>query len=210
MNQVSSRAALLRSCAVASAVAAACLGALALLPRPPFALDHVRILSGTATLTAEQLEQYRHYLRLNLSVDGVFLLGQVMTWIGYAVVTRSRVLAASIAIIGIGGAGLDLLENEIRWSVAARLADGAATPAIGTLWEVVVGLSFWASYVAALLAAVAIVPFGRAARLASAVGVFGIAAAAARYEFDFLPSFLWLIAWHVVSAQFLAAESKRG
>lgn len=196
----------LRIAAVASAGAAVCLIVLAFLPRPPFAYSHGRIVAGSQVLTSEQAEQYTAYLRANLSFDAVYLLGHVLTWLGYAalVARRQRVVAGALAAVGLASGGLDLLENEVRWAVAGSLGTAsAAGPAVGLVWETVVGMSFWAIYVAALATSAAIFSMGRLGRLTAAVGFLCVPAAAVVYARGFFFSFLWLIAWHAVSAAFL-------
>ncbi len=199
----------LRVCSAASAVAAACLVVLAFLPRPPFPYDHGRIISGAQVLSPGQVGPYTDYLEANLAFDGVYLLGHLLTWVGYAAVLRGQrrpagaVAGAVVAAVGLLSGGLDLLENSVRWVVVGGLEDGFAGPAVGAAWGVVVEMSFWATYVAAVVAGAAVLGRGRWGLLAGSVGLLCVPAALALYPTGFFYSFLWLIAWQATSAAFL-------
>ncbi len=203
-----------RVCGTASLLAAACLVVLAFLPRPPFAYSHEDIVWGAQQLTSEQLPEYLRYLKANLSFDGIYLLGHVMTWIGFGslIAERRPTLGSAITWVGIASCGLDLLENSMRWVVVGHLQDGAAGPAVGFVWSSAVEMSFWAIYVATLLTSADLVGRGKPGLLVGSVGFLCVPAALVLYWRGFFASFVWLILWHTVSAGYLwsgAAQSER-
>lgn len=64
-----------------SAIAAAALAGMAVLPRPLQA-SHFDIFAGVKQLTPAQLDEYIRYLYANITLDSVDLLGHIGMWFG--------------------------------------------------------------------------------------------------------------------------------
>ena len=197
---------LTRAAALASAVAAAALVVLAFLPRPSPPISHFEVLSGKRVLQPAELAEYLAYLRSNLAGDSLYLLGHIGTWWGYAARLRRSApgIAALLAGLGLLSGGLDFVENEIRWALLSTLREGLPIPAgWGTVWELVVGLSFWAIFIPALLTAATLWSRHPADRTMACLASVCAVTAPWTYYGGFFPSFIWLITWHAASAIYL-------
>jgi hypothetical protein len=78
---------------------------------------------------------------------------------GYAVVIsgRSGIVATAVAALGVLSGFLDFVENSIRSSLASAISERTTVdPNWGVAWDVVVGLSFWAILIPAVLASLSI------------------------------------------------------
>lgn len=189
--------------ALGAAGAAIALVILALLPRPFAPMDHFSILSGSARLTEEQLIAYRSYVSSNLTIDSFYLLAHSVMWLGLAHILSARNirLGALVLTFGLLGAGLDFLENELRWTAMATLSSGNM-PASSYLaiWQTVYSLSFWALFIASLFTGIGVARSSRCGNIVAAWSLIGVFAALSIFKAGFFPSFLWLIVWHASCA----------
>lgn len=196
-----------------SAVAAAALAGMAVLPRPVGQTGHFDIFAGIKKLTPAQLDEYIRYLYANFTLDSVYLLGHIGMWLGLALIIwgRSRLLAAVLAGVGLMSGLSDFLENEIRLAIVSGLENQLAIgPHWAMIWSVVVGISIWLIYAAAALAAIGMWrrrPFGWLVALFGALGV-------ATIPFSLLWGwskvwYVWLIVWHLLASVVLFWEARR-
>jgi len=192
-----------RAGAASAALAAAALVVLAVLPRPFAPLDHLAILAGSVRLTPEQFIAYKGYVSNNLTVDSFYLLAHSVMWAGLAqrVSRHSRRLGTLVLTSGLLGAGLDFLENELRWAAMTTLSSGNLPSAsyVAT-WATGFGLSFWLLFIAALFTGLGVARSSRCGNLVAAWSLIGACVAASSFKAGFLPAFLWLIVWHVFCA----------
>lgn len=211
MSETNREQFLLRFFAGAAGVAALALIVLALLPRP-FAIDHFAILLNPAGLTPDRLASYADYLASNLSVDGVYLLGHIGMWAGYALLIRRRQPGIAAFVLGLGllSGMLDFLENAVRWSLVQGLLLGAeVSPAWAYVWKIVLELSFVAIFVTVLVVVPFVLNRNWTGKLLAVVSGFGLAGVLTVYTGGYLVSFLWLILWHLTSAIVLWVEAGR-
>ena len=191
---------------VGACVAFIALLAIAFLPRPFPAMDHFSILSGVTVLSPEELAAYKNYVASNLTLDSLYLIGHFLMWLGYSayLYKSSKLLAAAIAVLGFFSAWLDFTENEIRWASLEFLLADRNPPITEILaWQTTFGLSFWILFLCTFTCGIAIMGSSLNQKITSAVAILGLFIAPLSYHFGFLPAFLWLILWHVVSAVFL-------
>jgi hypothetical protein len=189
--------------AFGAAAATVALVALALLPRPFAPMDHLSILSGSAHLTGEQLIAYKSYIESNFTVDSFYLMAHSIMWLGLAnlLSARSPRLGSLVLIFGLLGAALDLLENQLRWAAMTILFSGnLPTASYVAIWQTVFGLSFWALFLASIFTGIGVARSSRCGNVVAAWSLIGIFVASSIFKAGFLPSFLWLILWHISCA----------
>lgn len=188
---------------IAATVATVTLLVIALLPRPFAPMDHLAILAGFVHLSAAQLVAYKSYVSSNLMADSIYLLAHSVMWfaLSHLVSASSIRLGSLVLAFGLFGAGLDFLENELRWAAMTTLTAGnLPAPSYVAIWQTVFGLSFWALFIASLFTGVGVARLSRWGNVVAIWSLIGILVAAAIFKTGFLPSFLWLIVWHVVCA----------
>lgn len=187
--------------AFGAAAATAALVVIALLPRPFVPMDHLSILSGSVRLTGEQLVAYKSYVSSNLTIDSFYLLAHAVMWLGLAHLLSARNirLGSLVLTFGLLGAGFDFLENELRWAAMAMLSSGnLPTSSYVAIWQTVFGLSFWALFIASILTGIGVARSSRCGNVVAAWSLIGGFVASSIFKAGFLPSFLWLIAWHAL------------
>lgn len=195
-----------------SFIALAGLLAMAVLPRPFPGMDHFPLLSGLVHLEPELFAGYASYVRHNLALDSVYLLGHAVMWLGMASVAakESSRVAGLLAVLGLLSAGLDFAENEMRWSALRALSVGQPLPvSLLADWQTLFGLSFWAVFLSALTAGISVAHRKGTARLISALAGALMLVAPAVYLTGHFPAFLWLIAWHAAAGVFLWTQRNR-
>ena len=203
--------------AIASLVACLALIALALIPRPPFNFGHSAIFSGRQLLNETELASYLTYLKRNLTIDSIYLLGHVGMWLGFgALLARRRNRDGRvIVVLGLISGALDLLENEIRWAIASALPSSSSTSWALT-WDVIVGMSFWALLITTLLTVMQLWSERTLDRIISLIGLGCIPGVCLIYFSGYRLTFVWMIVWHGASAVYLwmsadlAADHRKG
>lgn len=191
---------------VGSLVAFVSLVVMAFLPRPFSPMDHFSILSGLKTLSGPEFATYKRYVASNLTWDSLYLFGHVFMWLGYGVYIGKRHTLPAILVVSLGlfSAGLDFIENEMRWSAITSLGSGGKICiSYAMFWKTLFGLSFWALFISAFICGVA--TFGKSAlqKLPGLIAIPGLFVAILSYQFGFLPAFLWIMLWHIMSGIFL-------
>ena len=196
---------------IAAGVACLSLLALAFIARPPFAVDQLAVLTGTRTLSELEAAAYVSYLRKNLTIDSFYLLAHMGMWFGYAAVLRARSvrLGGPLLALGLIGAVLDFVENEMRWVLATDVSRHIVFPSWGVGWQIVVGLSFWFLLMAAVWLAISISSSRLGDRAMSAVSLGCLVGVATIYVKGYLVTFLWMIIWHAAGTIYLWRESLR-
>jgi hypothetical protein len=197
------RSHILTAASVAAIVACISLIALAVIPRPPFSFSHSDILSGRQTLNAHELASYLVYLKRNLTIDSVYLLGHVGMWLGFGTLLQRRGgRGGLIIVLGLISGALDLMENEIRWAIAPSLPSSASA-SWTVAWEITVGMSFWALLITTLLAIMQLWSQERLDRIICLIGLGCIPGICLIYFSGYLLTFIWMIIWHGMSAIYL-------
>ena len=162
----------------------------------------VSVLAGAPAPAADVLMEYQRALGLLFTLDGVFLAGWLLAWIGLYRVIRKRHLVYAVLSLGFGlaGAVLDFGENSLIWGAAGSLAAGQ-TLAPGWLqtWKAVQHLSYWFPYIAAVFAALSVWSGRALDRIISLIGTVLVVAAAAGLYFPAfsLVSNVWFLVWFV-------------
>lgn len=194
--------------AVAAAVACLSLIALALIPRPPFPFGHSAIFSGRQSLSGGELAAYLIYLKRNLTIDSIYLLGHVGMWLGFGTLLARQAshFGRLIVVLGVTSGALDLLENEIRWAIASSLPS-AASPSWTLAWEVTVGMSFWVLLITTLLTVMQLWSKRRRDRIMCFIGLGCIPGICLIYFSGYLLTFVWMIVWHGAAAIYLWARA---
>ena len=197
--------------AIAACVACLSLLALAFIARPPFAVDQFAVLTGTRALSDVEAAAYLSYLKKNLTIDSFYLLAHIGMWFGYAAVLKARGVRLGGALLALGliGAVLDFVENEMRWVLATDLSRHMASPSWGVVWQIVVGMSFWLLLMAAVWLAISIWSARLTDRAMSAVSLGCLIGVATIYAKGYLVTFLWMIIWHAAGTIYLWRESLR-
>lgn len=161
-------------------------------------------------LTAEQLIAYKRYASSNLTIDSFYLLAHTVMWFGlsHLVSARNNRLGSLVLTFGLLGAGFDFVENELRWAIMTPLVSGNF-PASSNLvtWQIMFGLSFWTLFVASIFTGIGVARSSRSGNIVAVLSLIGVFVASSIYKAGFLPSFLWLIAWHA-SCAFLLWNSR--
>jgi len=196
---------LVRCGAVAAMVAFVALVVLALLPRP-LGDKHFEILTGFAQLSTADKSNYLFYLKTNFAVDSIYLLGHIIMWLGFSVVigARSGILGTAVAVIGVSGAFLDFLENEMRWSFVLGLTRGLPADISGVYaWNTVTAMSYWTIIVAAVVTSIGVWSVDPRNKWLSFIGMAGLATVPFIYSSGHVATFLWIVLWHGAGAWFL-------
>lgn len=196
----------MEACAIWAAIAAIALVVLAFIPRPAFEFEHFDVLSGRQALSDVATADYLRYLRANLTVDSFYILGFIMTWIGYGrlIAHRSRLMGVAVAASGVIAGSLDFLENEFRWGMAELVRRGIpVSSAWPAAWSVILGLSFWAVFFPLALTVIGTWDDGKFGRWVSVLGILGLLTAVNLRYSGFFWAFIWLMLWQLASAAFL-------
>lgn len=191
--------------AIGALLACTSLIALALIARPALEMNHAAILSGRKLLSPLETASYLSYLRKNLTVDSFYLLGHIAMWLGFAALLdeRGSRYGRLIAILGIMSGGLDFAENEVRWAIAGSLDASPMSSAWTTVWQVTVGMSFWAVLITTLLTAIMIWSSQGRDRIMTLIGLACLPGVCGIYYAGYLVTFLWMILWHGSSTVYL-------
>ncbi len=109
---------LLRLGAVGAALSTLLLVAMAFTAQPA-GMDYpgLEALTGQRTLSAADLQAYLGGIRLLFALDGLFLAGWILAWVGIGELVRSRqpLLGWLTLIFGLLGALFDFGENSLIW-----------------------------------------------------------------------------------------------
>jgi hypothetical protein len=180
----------------------------------PVGSSDVAVLGGQVTLSAADVSRYQKFTGISLGIDTVFIFASMLAWLGIADSVRRRGMSSWAMVIfafGILGAGLDLLENTIIWTLIDLQRQGYP-PQLGvvTAWTVVQQASYWPTYVAALLTALLLPWRGWPATGLGLLGTIGVfVAGAAVYVSSLAPTiWWWWILWFAFTAWLLARDAR--
>lgn len=169
-------------------------------------------LTGALTLTPDEQAAYLSGMQVLYLLDGIFLLGWVVAWVGLAelVRTRYRILGLLTLVLGLAGALCDLCENSIIWSVLQSGVWGVSSGGDWVIpWKAVQHMSYWLPFLGAVIAACGLWSEKALDRLTAAVGGLLVAGAAAGLYLSQLSllSNLWFLLWFACLAWLLWRRS---
>lgn len=116
----------------------------------------VEALTGDLALSSGDLSSYLNGLQILFVLDGIFLVGWLVSWVGIAEIVRSRyrIFGILTLIFGLAGALFDFGENSIIWGVIQNFQAGRAPGSEWVIpWKAVQHLSYWLPFIGAVLAA---------------------------------------------------------
>lgn len=169
-------------------------------------------LTGQITLAPADLDAYLMGMRTLFTLDGLFLVGWLLAWLGLFVLvrTRSPLLGWLTLGFGLAGALFDFSENSFILGALTVLAAGQlpSTDWIAA-WKAVQHLSYWLPYLGAVFAGLALWSRRRLDRVTALLGTLGVAIAAAGLYFPALAlaANLWFLLWFVNAALLLARRA---
>lgn len=114
------------------------------------------ILAQNIELPLTGLARYTVIFQVYMVTDTVFVIGEMIAWMGIAalVQTRARSLGRVVRILGLLGASLDFVQNAIDWSLIRGQHLGTLPqPSWFVVWTIVSQFSYLLTYTAAAMAA---------------------------------------------------------
>lgn len=204
---------ILRIGAMGAAVSTLMLLLMAMISFPKgLAYPGLEVLSGTLLFGPDEMEVYLNGMRILFTLDGLFLVGWIVSWIGLAELIRSRfpLFGLLTLVLGLTGAMLDMTENSIIWGVIQQKAFGSmATPDWIIPWKAIQHLSYWLPFIAAVLAAAGLWSKKPLDRIVALIGSVGILPAVAGLYFPNLSLLanLWFLIWFASAAVLLWRRS---
>lgn len=172
----------------------------------------VEALTGDLALSTGEMISYLSGIQILFVLDGIFLVGWLVGWVGLAELVRSRVPLFGVLtlIFGIAGALFDFGENSIIWGVIQNFQAGRALGSDWVIpWKAVQHLSYWLPFIGAVFAACGLWSAKTLDRVTAIVGtVFVVAAAIGLYLPDYsLLSNVWFLLWFACVALLLWRRS---
>lgn len=110
-------------------------------------------------LSSADQSAYLTGMRLLFALDGLFLAGWILAWVGIGELVRARQPLLGWLTLGFGLAGalFDFSENSLIWGALQTFQNGQMmTPGWVIGWKAVQHLSYWLPFLAAALAAPAL------------------------------------------------------
>lgn len=166
------------------------------------------VLTGRLALSPAELPAYLAGMRLLFVLDGFFLAGWLVAWVGLFHLLRSRApLFAWLSLaLGLIGGFLDFSENSLILGALQTFQSGQMmTPGWVIAWKAVQHLSYWLPFLGALFAAPALWQGHWAEKAAALVSsVLLVPAVIGLYFPDLilLPN-LWFLVWFLALSQIL-------
>jgi hypothetical protein len=172
----------------------------------------VEALTGDLTLSTSEMTSYLGGIQFLFVLDGIFLVGWLVSWVGLAELVRSRYPLFGILtlIFGLAGALFDFGENSIIWGVVQNLQAGRALGSDWViLWKAVQHLSYWLPFIGAVFAACGLWSAKTLDRATSIIGTVLVAVATIGL---YLPGYsllsnLWFLLWFACVALLLWRRS---
>jgi hypothetical protein len=157
-------------------------------------------LTGETILSASEHLSYVKEMQMLFILDGIFLMGWILSWVGLAELVRSRyrIFGILTLIFGLAGAIFDLSENAIIWGVIQNYIAGRIS---GTdwiiLWKAVQQMSYWFPFIGAIFAACALWSVKKLDQATVFIGTIFVAGAVIGL---YLPGYsllsnLWFLCW---------------
>ena len=115
------------------------------------------VLRGQMQLNDSQFTAYVFSIRLDMWLDGFFLIACLLAWIGLAVRIHEthKTLAILMLVLALLGILLDFTENAFVWFTLKQIMNGLKPGnAWYTPWHISQQLSYWLAFIPAILASV--------------------------------------------------------
>ena len=166
------------------------------------------VLAGKMQLSSEDLAQYTNFFGVFLAIDGLFVIGWIVGWVGIAFLVRARSpwLGVVVLVTGLVPALLDLAENEIMWAmIQGYQLDFPPQPSWFTAWKISRQLSYWIFYAAAALAGLGLWSDRLLDRLVTIVGTVLMAVVTPSLYLGSLPvaASAWFLVWFACTSVLL-------
>jgi hypothetical protein len=113
-------------------------------------------LTGQLMLSGAEQAQYFNGMRLIFVLDGIFLAGWLLSWVGLSTLVRSRLPLFGLLTLffGLAGALCDFTENSIIWGVLQQYSAGLLNESTWVIfWKAVQHISYWLPFLGAVFAA---------------------------------------------------------
>jgi hypothetical protein len=114
------------------------------------------ILAKKIELSSMDLPRYTAGFQGLLIVDTVFVISEMIAWVGLAALlqTRAHPLGRVVLVLGLLSASLDFVQNAIDWSlIRGQHLSISPQPGWFVVWTVVSQLSYLLTYAAAVMTA---------------------------------------------------------
>jgi len=169
-------------------------------------------LTGKLVLSTSEKSAYLSGMQTLYILDGIFLTGWVVAWIGLAELVRSRwrLFGLLSLTFGLAGAMFDFSENSIIWGVLQSYQLGVLSGSAWVIpWKAVQHMSYWLPFIGAILAACGLWSEKNLDRVTVIVGSVFVAAAAIGLYLPGLSllSNLWFLIWFACLAWLLWRRS---
>ncbi|MBI9050820.1 MAG: hypothetical protein JEZ00_15475 [Anaerolineaceae bacterium] len=169
-------------------------------------------LTGELPLNGAEQTLYLNAMRTLFILDGLFLLGWILSWVALGKLVHSRLPLFGLLtlIFGLAGALLDFSENSIIWGVIQNFASGAVqSNAWIVSWKAVQHLSYWLPFIGAVFAACALWSKNLLDKLTAITGTLLVIPAVMGL---YLPAFamfsnVWFLLWFAIVAVLLWRRS---
>jgi hypothetical protein len=115
------------------------------------------VLSGQMQLSSSQFAAYVFSIRLDLWLDGLFLIGCLLAWMGLTLHIHGthKTLALATLILAVLGILLDFTENTFVWCTLKQVINGDNPgSAWYTPWHISQQLSYWLAFIPAVLSSI--------------------------------------------------------
>ena len=157
-------------------------------------------LTGSIVLSAGEKNAFLTGMQTLYILDGVFLMGWILAWVGLSelVRERSKTFGLLTLIFGLAGALFDLSENSIIWGVLQSMQLGTLSGNAWLIpWKAVQHMSYWLPFSGAILAACGLWSRQRLDQITAIAGTVLTAGAIAGL---YLPAIsllsnLWFLIW---------------
>jgi len=176
----------------------------------PAALEYpgLAALTGQISLSPGELDAYLAGMRLLFTLDGLFLTGWLIAWLGIATLVRSRstLFGWLTLAFGLAGALFDFAENSLILGALQSLqATGTPSSDWVVVWKAVQHMSYWLPFLAAVFASLGLWSHRPLDRALAFIGTLGVAVGAVGLYFPALSlaSNAWFLLWFTVSALLL-------
>jgi hypothetical protein len=186
--------------AIGSASAAFFLTLMTLIPRPFTREDQIALWKGAHSLNLQDLNSLTSQFSLLFILVSLYLIGHFLMWLGYAflIKPKSTLLSAALISIGLLSCLLDFSEYCMRGAMnKCILSQKISHASFLTLWWYVREMSIWMIYLGTSLIGII---FLRISKMAAMMALLGILTIPCLYLALSKIWFVWLIAWHAVSA----------
>ena len=176
----------------------------------PAAMEYpgLAALTGQVSLSPGELDAYLVGMRLLFTLDGLFLTGWLIAWLGIATLVRSRspLFGWLTLAFGLAGALFDFAENSLILGALQSLqATGTPFGDWVVAWKAVQHMSYWLPFLGAVFASLGLWSNRPLDRALMFIGTLGVAVAAVGLYFPALSlaSNAWFLLWFTVSALLL-------